>query len=76
MLKLCAADPKYKEQMLAIGLDKKKSTNQEIITAAMVLRAAEGSERAYELIRDTLGEKPVDKVELNTIEINITDDET
>lgn len=34
---------------------------QERISMAMLNKAATGSERAFEIIRDTIGEKPTDK---------------
>lgn len=34
---------------------------QERISMAMLQKAATGSERAFEIIRDTIGEKPTDK---------------
>lgn len=37
---------------------------QEKISLAMLQRAANGSERAFEVIRDTIGEKPTDRLEL------------
>lgn len=75
MLSRAAVDGKYKQQLMDLGIAKKKPSNQDAMVGAMMLRALEGSERAFELLRDTMGEKPVDKVELNTIEINITEDE-
>lgn len=75
MLSRAAVDGKYKQQLMDLGIAKKKPNNQDAIVGSMMLRALEGSERAFELLRDTLGEKPAEKVELNTIEINITEDE-
>ena len=49
------------------------------ITLALVQKALSGDVRAFETIRDTLGQKPVDQIEQtlksNTININITGDE-
>ena len=49
------------------------------ITLALVNKALSGDVRAFETIRDTLGQKPVDQIEQtlksNTININITGDE-
>lgn len=39
-----------------------KGTHAEAITSALVARALTGDVRAYEVIRDTLGEKPKDEV--------------
>ena len=35
----------------------------EILAAALFKKAAKGSERAFELIRDTVGEKPSDRID-------------
>lgn len=35
--------------------------NYTAITAALILRAIEGDTKAYEVIRDTLGQKPVEQ---------------
>lgn len=75
MMQKAVKDEKYRDYLLAIGVKKKAPSNQDAIVASMMLRALEGSERAFELLRDTMGEKPAEKVELNTIEINITEDE-
>lgn len=37
-------------------------TTQEIICLSLLNKAAKGDVRAFEVIRDTIGEKPVDKV--------------
>lgn len=52
---------------------------QENITLALVKEALEGSNKmkAYEVIRDTIGEKPVDKVEneiISTIKVDVVDE--
>lgn len=37
------------------------STNAEAMTVALLKKALSGDTRAYEIIRDTIGEKPVEK---------------
>ena len=57
---------RFKELLeLALSLKNEKTgnTNDYDITISMINKAIKGSERAFELIRDTIGEKPVDKVE-------------
>ena len=59
-----------REELLAL-LDEKvrdKSTGKKVgtrqaISAAMIKQALSGNTKAYEIIRDTIGEKPVEKVE-------------
>ncbi len=43
-------------------LDGKKGSNAEVIAKAIVTRAKEGDVRAFETIRDTLGQKPVENI--------------
>ena len=50
--------------------------NYYAITAALIQEALNGNTKAFEIIRDTLGQKPTDALELKTadIKINITGD--
>ena len=41
-------------------------TTQDVVIAALVKRAVSGDTRAFEMIRDTIGEKPVEKLALTT----------
>ncbi len=43
-------------------------TYQEQIVLALVKRAQKGDTKAFEVIRDTIGEKPVDKQEVKTVD--------
>ena len=74
MLEKCATDPKYREMVLEAGIKKNGITNKDIVVAAMVLKAAAGDTKAFELIRDTIGEKPAEEINLNNIEIEINED--
>lgn len=40
---------------------------QEVITGGLISRAISGDPRAYEVLRDTAGQKPVDRVENTNI---------
>lgn len=51
------------EEAMARKLDGGDTTTAEAVTIALVERAMSGDTKAYEVIRDTLGEKPVDKKE-------------
>lgn len=44
----------------------KTGSTQEAISRAMIQKAMKGDVRAFEIIRDTIGEKPVDKVAVTT----------
>ena len=49
---------------------------QQKINLALIQKAMDGDTRAYEILRDTIGEKPTDKAEIDTqIEI-VTDGST
>ena len=51
------------------------NNNQEQISIALIEKAKSGDVRAFEMIRDTIGEKPLDKQEIkNTTPIIIVDD--
>lgn len=47
---------------------KGNKTYQEQIVLALVKRAQKGDTKAFEVIRDTIGEKPVDKQEVKTVD--------
>jgi hypothetical protein len=47
---------------------------QDAIIAALVKRAANGDTRAFEMIRDTIGEKPVQDVKVSTGDFSALDD--
>lgn len=54
------------------GTGKKvKKTIQEIGTAALLKKYASGDPRVYELVRDTIGQKPVDVVAVAEIDQNV-----
>lgn len=49
-----------------------ENNNQQNITLALIKEALDGNTKAFEVIRDTVGEKPVDKLEADIgSEINI-----
>lgn len=45
--------------------------NYTAITVALIRKALTGDVRAYEVIRDTLGQKPTEKYEMSTSDIKI-----
>jgi hypothetical protein len=49
-------------------------TTQDAIIAGLVKRAINGDTRAFEMIRDTIGEKPVEVVSVNTPDPSIMDE--
>ena len=50
------------------------NTTQDAIIAALVKRAANGDTRAFEMIRDTIGEKPVQDVKVSSGDFSALDD--
>lgn len=67
-LKYMLRCPAKRAQIEALGLDE-GATQQDAITAAMILQAADGNRGAAEFVRDTVGERPADvsDVSLHTI---------
>lgn len=50
---------------------------QEKISLALLQKATSGDTKAFEVLRDTIGEKPVDKVEtevVSTIKVDVVDE--
>lgn len=47
---------------------KGNKTYQEQIVLALVKRAQKGDTKAFEVIRDTIGEKPVEKQEVKNVD--------
>lgn len=61
------AERKKMRELLELALmacdEETGEKNNVVITAALVKKAKAGDTKAYEVIRDTVGEKPVDKVQ-------------
>lgn len=70
---------KQLRELLEIALSQKTETGDYYmdITTALIDKALNGSEKAYQLIRDTLGQMPEQVISLdtNTIKINIGGEE-
>lgn len=61
-------------EMQSQSPERPNMTNAESISLSLVYEAENGNVKAYEVIRDTIGEKPVQEIALNEIEVTI--DET
>lgn len=63
------------KELLELALSQKDEVtgedNYTAITMALIQRALLGETKAYEIIRDTLGQKPTDKFEMSTSDIKI-----
>ncbi len=66
LLESYAKDPKTGKQS--------EKTIQEAITLALITKALKGDTKAYEIIRDTIGEKPADKITLAQIDQDTIDE--
>lgn len=53
-----------REELLAMLED---GDMQESITLALLQQAKEGNTKAYEIVRDTIGEKPTEKIAVSTL---------
>lgn len=69
---------KTMREMLEILLEKqienpdekgKKQTTLEAISVSLIQKALQGNVKAFEVLRDTIGQKPVEKVEVNNSEL-------
>lgn len=63
LMSLPVQDEKVKTKVETLGIEDKNIDNQMLITVALFQKALKGDTRAIELIRDTIGEKPVEKIE-------------
>jgi hypothetical protein len=62
-----------KEELLLLL---EKGDTQERISLALLQKAMQGDTKAFEVLRDTVGEKPVDKVEtevVSTIKVDVVE---
>jgi len=57
------------------GARKEEITNAVVMTASVIRKAKEGDLKAVEFVRNTIGEKPIDKVENTNYNQAIADDE-
>lgn len=72
LLKLPVKSEKVKKQIRDLGINNREINNQMAITIALYQEAMRGNTKAYELIRDTLGERPIEQIQnLNPPVINI-----
>lgn len=64
----------FKEELVALL---SKDNNNEKLSIAILKKALEGDIQAFNTIRDTIGEKPIEKSEqeiVNKIRVDVTDD--
>lgn len=59
------------KQMAVVNGKEKKITTSEAMAMKAIKEALKGDWKAWELVRDTAGQKPVDKVKVTTIDPDI-----
>lgn len=67
LLTLPVQNDKLKKKIEELGIVDDDINNEMAITIALFNEALHGNTKAYELIRDTIGEKPIDKQEIKEI---------
>lgn len=66
LLSLAVKNPKLKKKMEELGLDEENQTNQmAMIISIMNKTIAKGDVQAFNTLQATIGEKPVEKVEIS-----------
>jgi len=59
------------ELEILLELMEEGQTNREIVSAALLMKAKKGDTKAFELLRDTVGEKPIDKQDIFTTTVEL-----
>ena len=59
------SDERLKQQMIEFGFADKEVSNKSCAVFALWKEAIKGNTKAFELLRDTIGEKPQDKVNIS-----------
>lgn len=66
------SDERLKQQMIDFGFADKEVSNKSCAVFALWKEAIKGNTKAFELIRDTIGEKPIEQIQnINPPVINI-----
>lgn len=73
LLELPIKSRKIKEQLQELGIDSDDLTNQMALIVSMYQKALKGDTRAFEILRDTIGEKPVEVQQIQEVPV-INDD--
>lgn len=62
------------EKVNALGIDTSEFTVNDYIALAQVINAVQGDSKSFEIIRDTIGQKPVEKVIVSDIDASVIDE--
>ena len=63
LLSLPLKNDKIKDKLKELGIKESDMNNQMAMSVSMYQQALKGNPKAYELIRDTIGEKPVEQIQ-------------
>lgn len=67
LLSLPIKNAKTKEQLKQLGIDDNEMNNQMALVIAMYQKALKGDVSAFNTLRDTIGQKPIEKVETTEV---------
>ena len=73
LLSLPIKSKKTKEQLAELGIDDTEMNNQMAMVIAMYQKALKGDVQAFNTLRDTIGQKPIEVQELREVPV-INDD--
>ena len=73
LLKLPIKSPGLKDELKNLGFEDEEMNNQLALLVSAYNRGLQGDIKAIEFIRDTIGEKPKEEIELKEVP-NIVDD--
>ena len=67
LLSLPIKSTKTKEQLKQLGIDDDEMNNQMALVIAMYQKAMKGDVQAFNTLRDTIGQKPIEKTEVTEV---------
>lgn len=70
-LPISDADNKLKQSMAQVGVDEGHMDYATVMAFSLMRECIKGNVRAYEVIRDTIGEKPQDKVQVDGVSMKV-----
>ena len=74
LLRECLEELLDTEQEVKINGVTLKKTNAELLSVTLMKKALKGDVKAFEVLRDTAGEKPIDKVMVADVDQSVIDD--
>ena len=74
LLRECLEDLLATEQEVKINGVTLKKTNAELLSVTLMKKALKGDVKAFEVLRDTAGEKPIDKVMVADVDQSVIDE--